>query len=231
MAPVVLVPARGGSKGIPRKNVLPVGGKPLIAWTIAAALATPGVSRVLVSTDDDEIAQVARAHGAEVPFLRPAELSTDTASSLDVALHALDWLEKEVSETPDYLLFLQPTSPLRQTADIVAAMQLAVTQEADAVLGVCEAAPHPYLARCVSAEGVISDFLPISRKPATRQEYPPAYVINGALYLIRSATLRAERTFQPPGALACIMPVERSLDIDTPWEMRLADLLLRENGD
>ena len=231
MAPIALIPARGGSKGIPRKNVLLVGGQPLIAWTIAAALAAPGVSRVLVSTDDPEIAAVARAHGAEVPFLRPAALATDSASSLEVALHALDWLEKEELITPEYLLLLQPTSPLRRSTDIVAAMQLAATQDADAVLGVCEAAPHPYLARTVSSEGVISDFLPISPKPATRQEYPPAYVINGALYLIRSATLRAERTFQPPGALACIMPVERSLDIDTPWEMRLVDLLLRENGD
>lgn len=231
MSPIALVPARGGSKGIPRKNVLPVGGKPLIAWTIAAALATPGISRVLVSTDDPEIAEVARAHGAEVPFLRPPELATDTATSLDVALHALDWLEKKEFKTPEYLLLLQPTSPLRQTADIVAAMQLAATRDVDAVLGVCEAAPHPYLARCISAEGVISDFLSVSPKPATRQEYPPAYVINGALYLIRSATLRAARTFQPPGARACIMPIERSLDVDTPWEMRLVDLLLRENGD
>lgn len=223
-----LVTARGGSKGIPRKNVLPVGGKPLIAWTIAAALASRGVDRVIVSTDDAEIAEVSKQHGAEVPFLRPAEIATDSATSLDVALHALDWLAQNGGE-PDYLLLLQPTSPLRQAGDIDGAIDLAREHNADAVLAVCEASPHPYLARRIAPDGTLADFIELAKKPSRRQEYPDAYMLNAAIYLNRPASLRTTRMFQPPGALAYVMPLDRSLDIDTPWEMRIADLILRES--
>src|SRR4051812_14473677 len=115
MKVAALIPARGGSKTIPRKNIVSVGGKPLIAWTIGAALGSKLLDRVCVSTDDEEIAAVARQHGAEVPFMRPAELASDEAGSLGVALHALDWMAAHGGE-PDYLLLLQPTSPLRTTA-------------------------------------------------------------------------------------------------------------------
>jgi CMP-N-acetylneuraminic acid synthetase len=220
-----LIPARGGSKSIPRKNIVPVGGKPLIAWTIEAALGSKLLDRVYVSTDDEEIASVSRAHGAEVPFMRPAELASDEAGSLGVALHALDWMSAHGGE-PDYLLLLQPTSPLRTTEDIDGAIRLAEERHASAVLGVCEASPHPWLARQISAEGVLSDFFPLKEKPSRRQDYPPAYMINGALYLNRATSLRSTRTFQPPDAQAYVMPAERSLDIDTPMELRLVDLLL-----
>ncbi|HSI10806.1 MAG TPA: acylneuraminate cytidylyltransferase family protein [Chthoniobacter sp.] len=220
-----LIPARGGSKSIPRKNIVPVGGKPLIAWTIEAALSSKLLDRVCVSTDDEEIAAVARQYGAEVPFMRPAELASDEAGSLGVALHALDWMAAHDGE-PDYLLLLQPTSPLRTTADIDGAIRLAEEHAASAVLGVCEASPHPWLARQISPEGVLGDFFPLKDKPRRRQDYPPAYMINGAVYLNLVTSLRAARTFQPPDARAYIMPAERSLDIDTPLELRLVDLLL-----
>jgi CMP-N-acetylneuraminic acid synthetase len=126
------------------------------------------------------------------------------------------------------LLYLQPTSPLRTSADIDGAIRLALDRQADAVLGVCEASPHPWLARKISGEGVLGDFFPLVEKPVRRQDYPPAYMINGALYLNRAASLRAARTFQPPGTLAYVMPPERSLDIDAPWEMRFVDFLLRD---
>ena len=228
MSVIALIPARGGSKGIPRKNLAPLAGKPLIAWTIEAALGSKNVRRVIVSTDDPEIAKVARQHGAEVPFLRPPDLAADEAGALGVALHALDWLGENAGEEPEYLLLLQPTSPLRMTADIDAAIDLARTRGADAVLGVCEAEPHPFLARRVDESGVLSDFIPLAEKPVRRQDFPEAYVLNGALYLNRSASLRASRTFQPPGALALVMPRERSLDIDTPLDLRLAEALLKK---
>jgi CMP-N-acetylneuraminic acid synthetase len=221
-----LIPARGGSKSIPRKNIASVGGKPLIAWTIEAAVNSKLLNRIYVSTDDEEIAKIAREHGAEVPFLRPAELASDGAGSLGVALHALDWMAAHGNE-PDYLLLLQPTSPLRTTDDINGAIGLAAEREASAVLGVCEASPHPWLARQISAEGVLSDFFHLQEKPTRRQDYPPAYMINGAIYLNRAASLRTTRTFQPPDALAYVMPPDRSLDIDSPSELRLVDLLLR----
>lgn len=225
---VALITARSGSKSIPRKNVIPVGGKPLIAWTIAAALGSRNVSRVLVSTDDPEIAEVSRTHGAEVPFLRPAELAQDDSTSFDVAAHALRWLAEHDHAEPDYLLLLQPTSPLRAAEDIDGAIDLARERNADAVLAVCEASPHPYLARSVDERGVLSDFIHLAKKPSRRQEYPAAYMLNAAIYLNRPASLLASRSFQPPGALAYIMPQERSLDIDSPWELRIADLILRE---
>lgn len=114
------------------------------------------------------------------------------------------------------------------TADIDAAIDLARTRGADAVLGVCEAEPHPFLARRVDESGVLSDFIPLAEKPVRRQDFPEAYVLNGALYLNRSASLRSARTFQPPGALALVMPRERSLDIDTPLDLHLAEALLKK---
>ncbi|MEP6667792.1 MAG: acylneuraminate cytidylyltransferase family protein [Chthoniobacter sp.] len=223
---VALIPARGGSKAVPRKNVLPVAGKPLIAWTIEAALRSANLSKVIVSTDNDEIAEVATRYGAEVPFMRPAELATDAAGSLGVVLHALDWLAAQGGE-PDYLLLLQPTSPLRTSADIDGAARLAIERQADAVLGICEATPHPWLTCGLSPDGKIGSFFGDVDEHLPRQQYPPAYVLNGAIYLNRPASLRATRSFQPPGALGYIMPVERSLDIDSPWEMRIVDVLLR----
>lgn len=223
---LTLIPARGGSKGISRKNLAPLAGRPLIAWTIAAALGSTKLGRVLVSTDDAEIAEVARQHGAEVPFLRPSELAADESGALEVALHALGWIEDNTNDRPEYLLLLQPTSPLRIAADIDAAIELARTRSADAVLSVCEAVPHPLLARRVDEHGVLADFIPVPEASGRRQDFPPAYYLNGAIYLNRCVSLRTTRTFQPPGALAWRMPLERSLDIDTPLDLRIAEALL-----
>jgi CMP-N,N'-diacetyllegionaminic acid synthase len=224
---LALIPARGGSKGIPRKNLRPVAGKPLLAWTIEAAVRSAYLDGVMLSTDDDEIARVGREYGAQISFMRPPELAQDQSGALEVALHALDWMAGNEGVEPAYLLYLQPTSPLRTSADIDGAICLALEREADAVLGVCEASPHPWLARQISAEGVLNEFFPQMEHPVRRQDYPPAYMVNGALYLNRATSLRTARTFQPSGALAYVMPPERSLDIDSPWEMHLADLLLR----
>lgn len=227
MKVAALIPARGGSKGIPRKNLALLAGQPLLAWTIDAALGSENLSRVLVSTDDVEIAEVARQHGAEVPFLRPPELAADESGALEVALHALDWIEQSTSGRPEYLLLLQPTSPLRTTADIDAAIDLARARSADAVLSVCEATPHPLLARRVDENGVLTDFIPVPEVSGRRQDFPPAYFLNGAIYLNRCASLRATRSFQPPGALALRMPPERSLDIDTLLDLRIAEAFLQ----
>lgn len=224
---IAVISARGGSKGVPRKNVLPVAGKPLIAWTIAAALGSRQVSRLIVSTDDPEIAHVAREHGAEVPFLRPSEMARDDSPVIDAVEHALHWVERSEGRLPDYVVLLQPTSPLRQTADIDGAIDLACARNADAVLSVCEASPHPYLARRLGKDGSLADFIDLPSKPNRRQDYPPAYVLNGAIYVNRVAPLLASRNFQPPGALAYPMPAERSCDIDTHLDLQIAELLLQ----
>lgn len=223
-----LIPCRSGSKGIPRKNLVLLAGKPLLAWTIEGALAANCLDRVIVSTEDEEIAQTALKWGAEAPFRRPAELATDEASSVDVAIHALDWLAEEEAYQPDWLMLLQVTSPLRQPDDLKAAVVLAEKNQAEAVVSVCPAAIHPYLTRRLTPEGRLVNFVDSQGRPDRRQEFPPAFAINGAVYLVRGDVFRRKLSFTPPGSCALIMPPERSLDVDSPWDLYLAELILRD---
>ncbi|MBW2618814.1 MAG: acylneuraminate cytidylyltransferase family protein, partial [Deltaproteobacteria bacterium] len=173
-----LIPCRGGSKGIPRKNLAPLAGKPLLAWTIEQALAAGCLDRVVVSTEDEEIAAVARKWGAEVPFQRPMKLATDEASPVAVALDALDRLAEQEAYRPDYLMLLQVTSPLREAADLEAAVALARESGGEAVVGVCPAPVHPFLTRRLTADGRLVDFLDSQDQPERRQDFPPAFAIN-----------------------------------------------------
>lgn len=230
MKPVVLalVTARGGSKGIPRKNIVPLVGKPLIAWTIEAARNSRSVDRIVVSTDDPEIAEVCRVLGAEVPFLRPEELARDDSPHMDVVIHAVNWLEAQEAYTPDYVLLLQPTSPLRISDDIDAAMALAIEKAADAVVSVCLSPAHPYLMRRIEDDGRLKEFVPRPSGYLRRQSLPPVYVENGAIYLVRRDVLLRDRSWYSAGTYAYIMPAERSIDVDTIWDLRLAALMLAE---
>jgi CMP-N,N'-diacetyllegionaminic acid synthase len=220
-----IITARGGSKGIPRKNIYPVAGKPLIAWTIEAGLASGNLERLILSTDDEEIAETARHFGAEVPFMRPASLSGDDISSFAVIEHALNWLEQG-DLYPDYILLLQPTSPLRTAADINNALAFAAARNSDAVVGVSEFSPHPFLARTIDPDGTLSEFLKADQKYYRRQDFPPVYAINGAIYLNRPRSLRVTRSLIPQGAHAYVMPPERSIDVDSLWQLDLVHLLL-----
>lgn len=226
MRTVALIPARGGSKGIPRKNLAPLAGKPLIAWTIEAARHCAGIDRVLVSTDDEEIAAACRTLGAEVPFLRPAALALDTSPAIDAVLHALDWMVKEMPVPPTHLLLLQPTSPLRTTDDVSGALEIANRQDADGVVSVSAVRDHPYWTKTIDAEGNLSDFLPQELKATRRQDLPEVFAVNGAIYLARIEVLRDLRTFYTGRTKAYVMPPERALDIDTPWDLHLANLIL-----
>lgn len=226
-----LIPARGGSKSIPRKNIKLLAGKPLIAWTIEAALQSHRLSRVIVSTDDAEIAQVARECGAETPFLRPSELANDDSSSISVVLHAIHWLEEREGFLPDYVLLLQPTSPFRSVQDICAAIELAEDRKAIAVIGVSEAERHPYLCKRILDDGTLADFVTSDLAYLRRQDLPPAYALNGAVYLNRRESLLRDHSFHPSGALAYVMPIERSLEIDTPWDWRVAELILQDQHE
>lgn len=228
---VAIITARGGSKGIPGKNLKLMAGQPMIAWTITAAKQARGLDRVLVSTDDPEIARVCGELGAEVPFLRPTHLATDTATHLAVFDHMMEWLTTEGGGLPEYLLLLQPTSPLRLAEDIEGGIRLAHERRADAVIGVSEIHPHtahPWLAKKVSPEGALEPFMVTPTEDLRRQNMPPAFAINGALYVNRCESLRRDRTFFPNGAVAYPMPVERSLDVDTPMDFFLAEQLLKQ---
>ena len=225
---VGVITARGGSKSIPKKNIAPLAVKPLIAWTIETALRSPSLSRVIVSTDDEEIARVAQEWGAEVPFLRPAELARDDSPHIPVVVHAIEWLESQENMRPDYVLLLQPTSPLRSTEDIDNAISLALEKSADSVVSVCQAFSHPYLTKRITADGRLEDFGYRPEGYLARQALPPAYIVNGAIYLVRRDVLIEQQTFYTEQTYAYVMPPERSLDIDTPWDLYLADLILKD---
>lgn len=222
MAILGLIPARGGSKGIPRKNVRQIAGKPLIAWTIEAALTTGALDRVVVTTDDPEIAEVALAHGADVPFLRPADLARDETPGIDPVLHALDLLPGF-----DTVVLLQPTSPLRTAGDIAAAIALADAGELPNVVSVTDAT-HAGWTFAVDARGVID--VDARDLPLRRQDLPPQFALNGAIYVASSDRLRADRSFLVAGTIGFAMPADRSVDIDTMYDWRIAEMLLSDRA-
>ena len=210
-----LVTARGGSKGVPRKNLLPIGGRPLICWTIDAARASRYIDRLVLSSDDAEIMAAAATAGCEVPFTRDAALATDQASSIDVALDAL-------LRVPgfDVLVLLQPTSPLRATEDIDGALELFHSSGAPACVSVRAAEEHPYLTFRRDAAGQLRRYCePSEPMPSRRQDLPPAWCLNGAVYVAECAWLLRERSFLAAGTVGYPMPAARSLDIDTPEDI------------
>ena len=200
---LAVVTARGGSKGVPGKNIRLLGGKPLIVWTIEAARASTRVNRVLLSTEDDEIARIGRDAGAEVPFKRPAELAGDESSHPGVVLHALQWVKDHDGFSPEYVLVLQPTSPFRTAQDIDAAIELAMQPpRPPAVVSVYDCAHHPYWARRVLQDGTLQDFMKVKLKDERRQALPKAYMLNGAIFLIQVESLVREQSFIPQGSRA-----------------------------
>lgn len=217
-----LVPARGGSKGIPRKNVKLIAGKPLIVWTIEAALRSRELDAVVVSTDDPEIADIARSAGAQVPFMRPAALAADDTPGLDPVLHALDQL-------PQYeaVLLLQPTSPLRTTEDIDACMRLARQRQACSVVSVAEPDAHPSWMYRLTPELTLARWSE-EAPPARRQDLPTVMALNGAMYFAGAEWLKQHRRFVTPETLAYVMSRETSIDLDTPLDWKFAEMLLKE---
>ena len=228
---VALVTARGNSKSIPGKNLATVAGKPLIAWTIEAARRAAGVGRVVVSTDDDRIASVARQWHAETPFRRPAELAEDDSPHIDVMLHAVRWLEEHEGCKPDYMLLLQPTSPLRTTEDVEAVIRIASETDVDGVVSVCPVHDHPYLTKRITDDGLLANLVDSGIAYLRRQDLPPAYCLNGALYLMKREALLEQKTFNPARMAPYVMPRERSLDIDDPWDLHVIDRMLSGNGE
>lgn len=222
MSLLALIPARGGSKGIPRKNIRMFCGKPLLQWSIDVALAAPSVDRVVVTTDDPEIAEVARAVGAEVPFLRPPELSSDTASGIVPVLHAL----QQLPDVNDVLL-LQPTSPLRLVEDVEAIVALHRQVGCDAVVSVTPSNKHPAWMFGLSPEKVLEPIIEFTYV-ACRQQLSPCYALNGALYLASRSFLERERSFLTTNTVGYVMPPERSLDIDTPLDWQWGELLINQ---
>jgi CMP-N,N'-diacetyllegionaminic acid synthase len=214
---LAIVPARAGSKGLPGKNIRPLHGKPLLAWPIAAALGSRRVDRTIVSTDSAEYAAIAVAHGAEAPFLRPAELASDTAPSIDFILHAIDTLAAD-GDVYDFVVLLEPTSPLTEAADIDAALdQLVVAQDvADAIVGVTplETAHPAFAVRCES-DGRIRPLLSESfGELPRRQDLEPVFALDGSLYISSVDALRRERGFAHARTLGYVTDRFKAMEVD-----------------
>lgn len=218
-----LIPARGGSKGLPRKNVLDLKGKPLIAWTIEAALDATCITRTLLSSDDEEIMQIAEEYGCEVAFRRPAHLASDISSSLDVVLHLFDTLG-----APDYLVLLQPTSPLRSALHIDEAFEQMQAAGASSCVSICSALTSPYLTVGQDGQGRLHKLLPPPSNAARRQDLPNAFELNGAIYIVRPQDLQRDRAFVTKETFGYIMPQSISRDIDTMNDFNAVSRFLDE---
>lgn len=227
---LALIPARGGSKGIPHKNIIPVNGKPLIAYTIEAAKGCSFIDRVLVSTDDPRIQEVALEYGADAPFLRPAALSQDDTKSIDVVLHAIDYCKNEEGDPYDIVVLLQPTSPLRDSNDISGALSLFAKTGCDSLCSVTPLREHPLLSRSMNEETGL--LFPLLKHQSTvrRQDMPPYYHVDGAIYINYCNDLREDTSLNDND---CGYPLERShsVDVDDMDDLNYAEFLLKRREE
>lgn len=227
---LAVIPARGGSKGVPRKNIRSVCGRPLITYTIEHARAAQHLFyRIIVSTDDEEIAAVAREHGAEVPFLRPANLARDESPMIPMLQHAVDFIEKQDGVRMDWICLLQPTEPFRTVSDIEQCLRLGFAGGCDSVITVVRVfATHPILMKRIE-DDVLLPFCVEEREGTRRQDYQPAaYMRNGSIYLSRRDVLMEQGSIWGQTIRPYVMPLERSVSIDTELDLKLAELMMSE---
>lgn len=224
-----IIPARGGSKGVVHKNIRILNGKPLIAYTIEAAKDSNLLSDFVVSTDSVEIAACAEKYGVTIASLRPDALATDTAKSIDVAIYEVDSYERRNRVNVDVVVLLQPTAPMRSARDIDESLRLFASHKAKSLISVFEAASeHPNVMYYMDG-GVLSPILPAGLIPTRRQNFRPAYVRNGALYIVSIDVVRSQKTFLTKDPLAYVMPRERSVNIDEPFDLELAAWMMARN--
>jgi CMP-N,N'-diacetyllegionaminic acid synthase len=223
---IAIIPARGGSKGLPGKNVKLLGGRPLICHSISAALKAKTISRVIVSTDDDEIANVARECGAEVPFMRPKKLATDNSMVMDAYLYTIDRLANESKELIESFVALLPTTPLRSSEDIDNAVVIFLERDADSVLSVSKAAVPIEWYKKIGKDGLLSNYLLEVDAVNNRQDHIEAHIPNGAIYVFQTELLRKKRQYYLDKTYAYVMPRSRSADIDELLDFEWAEFLM-----
>jgi len=226
---VAIIPARGGSKGVPRKNIRDLNGKPLIAYTIEEALKSSYINKIIVSTDDEEVAEVSRKYGAEVPFLRPDELSCDNSPSIDAIIHAVNWLKENRNYIPDYVCLLQCTTPLRRVEHIDGTIKKLFATSMDGAVSVCEAEVNPYWTNVFDGDR-LTYFIPEGRKILRRQDLPKIYRINGVVYIIKTSVLLEERSLEAKNMTGYVMDAEDSIDIDTIMDFKYAEMIMKERN-
>lgn len=226
---LALVPARGGSKGLPRKNLLPLLGEPLVGWSIKQGLACPIIDRVIVSTDDNEIAMASKKAGADVPFMRPAELAMDYSTSINVVFHALDWLTKN-GEVFDYLVLLEPTSPLRAAHDLERALMMLIDQEndSDAIVSLGEVhLENPYVMKTIRDSRIVP-LLPEIQKITQRQQCPKVYFPYGVIYASKVSSLRSSKTFYPEKTIPYFIARWQNYEVDDVFDFACIEAILKK---
>jgi len=226
---IAIVPARGGSKSVPRKNIRCIAGKPLLAYTVEAALSVSAISDLVVSTDDEEIATVARSLGAQVPFIRPPELATDDAQSAPVLRHCLFEMEARNSVHYDAIMLLQPTTPLRQACHIQTAIDMLKANECDSVVSVVSVVGnHPFRMKRLVGDRLINFIDQGFEDMRPRQNLPPVFIRNGAVYLSRRHVVADHEQVVGPVCLGFEMDEMESVNIDNQIDFRIAQFLLEE---
>lgn len=225
---LAIIPARSGSKGLPDKNIKELNGKPLMAYSIEAALNSNLFDEVMVSTDSEKYAEIAKKHGASVPFLRSEELASDKAGSWDVVKEVLNRY-KEMGKEFDTICLLQPTSPLRDAEDIKNAYNLYSEKASVAVISVCEMEHSPLWSNTLPADKSLADFIrPEANKP--RQEIETYYRLNGAVFIVKTEEIYKGYDFYKEGSFAYIMPTWKSVDIDSALDFEIAEYLIKKHN-
>ncbi|WP_321992902.1 acylneuraminate cytidylyltransferase family protein [Clostridium butyricum] len=224
---LAIIPARGGSKGIVGKNIKELNGKPLIAYTIEEAKKSEYINRIVVSTDNEEIANISKKYGAEVPFLRPLELAQDDTPTIECVIHMLNVLKENEAYIPDYVCLLQCTSPLRTFNDIDGTIEKLLSTGLDSAASVCEAEVNPYWTNIFNGER-LEYFLKDGKEITRRQDLPNVYRLNGAVYVAKCDVLKNEMTFETEYTTGYVMDKNSSIDIDDIIDFKFAELLMKE---
>ena len=219
---LAVIPARGGSKGIPRKNIKEIAGKPLIAWTIEEAKKSKHITKLILTSDDAEIIEVAKRYGCEVPFVRPKELAADETPGVDPILHAI-----EQCPGYDYVVSLQPTSPLRTVEDIDGAIETLLAKEADFCVSVTESNQSPYWMYNLNVNGMMNPIIKQTNFAVRRQDLAQAYSLNGAVYVAQTEQLKVTKSFLTNETVGFVMSRTQSFDIDTEEDFFLCQQVLR----
>lgn len=224
---LAIIPARGGSKGVPKKNIKDLNGKPLISYTIKAAIDSKIFEKVIVSTDSKEIADVAIFYGAEVPFLRPKEISGDLTSSDDVIIHALSYMQQQGIQYNE-VCKLQVTSPLRNSEHLREAYNLFHEKNADFLVSVCECEHSPLWSGIIGADLRLDNFISDEVKRSCRQDLPTYYRLNGAIYMGKVKQFNINKSFLGKNCIAYVMEQSDSIDIDSQLDFTLAEIMIRD---
>lgn len=225
----VIIPARGGSKGLPGKNIKILAGKPLIAWTIEAALKSKYVSNVVVTTDSEEIANISKKYGAWVPFLRPTDLAAADSLAIDTYLFIVKKLNSEYNKQINEFVVLQPTSPLRKTEHINESIELFYNRNADSVISLVEASHPPYWYKTIDENNKIKNLFTDSNYSINRQQLPKSYLPNGAILVLKYDLLQESRSYYSKNSVAYLMSQEESIDIDNFIDFKVCEMILTQN--